>query len=200
VWGALTLVGFGLLVTFQSPDRRGLGAWSAGPVIGLLAWAIVLYCGASALWRLYRASFLANLASEGISPSQYRQRLRCPICGFATGADWDFTLIECPTCRRLYHERCWEDHGRQCANPRCPASPLFVSGGTPQPPVEIALQPSAGPAVAGSVSKTCPYCQSAILLQQDPFVCPTCKTPHHRECWRENGGCTTYGCRNAPSH
>ena len=46
----------------------------------------------------------------------------------------------------------------------------------------------------GTHPDICPYCQSAILLQQDPFLCPICKTPHHRECWRENGGCTTYGC------
>lgn len=26
------------------------------------------------------------------------------------------------------------------------------------------------------------------------IVCPACNIPHHAECWRENGGCTTYGC------
>ena len=25
--------------------------------------------------------------------------------------------------------------------------------------------------------------------------CPACKVPHHQECWEENGGCTTFGCR-----
>ena len=155
---------------------------------------MVLYCGASTVWRLYRASLLANSESEGLSPSRYIERQMCLICRWQTSPDENDSLAECPTCRQLYHERCWAEHGRQCANPRCPASPLFEGTGTSQPPVEIALQPSAGPAVAGSVSKTCPYCQSAILLQQDPFVCPTCKTPHHRECWRENGGCATYGC------
>ncbi len=25
--------------------------------------------------------------------------------------------------------------------------------------------------------------------------CSVCKVPHHRECWEENGGCTTFGCQ-----
>ena len=29
-------------------------------------------------------------------------------------------------------------------------------------------------------------------------VCPECGIPHHAECWEENGGCTTFGCRAAP--
>jgi TM2 domain-containing membrane protein YozV len=29
-------------------------------------------------------------------------------------------------------------------------------------------------------------------------VCPACSTPHHKECWEENGGCTVFGCAEAP--
>lgn len=29
-------------------------------------------------------------------------------------------------------------------------------------------------------------------------VCPSCSTPHHSECWEENGGCTVFGCAEAP--
>jgi len=30
-------------------------------------------------------------------------------------------------------------------------------------------------------------------------VCSSCHTPHHKECWEENKGCTTYGCKNNPN-
>lgn len=42
--------------------------------------------------------------------------------------------------------------------------------------------------------KTCPYCQSPIKEGTSLIVCPHCEMPHHYECWRENGGCTTFGC------
>jgi ketosteroid isomerase-like protein len=48
-------------------------------------------------------------------------------------------------------------------------------------------------------NKTCPYCQSKIKTGADFIVCSHCGTPHHQECWDENGGCTTYGCRNNPA-
>jgi ketosteroid isomerase-like protein len=47
-------------------------------------------------------------------------------------------------------------------------------------------------------NKTCPYCQSKIKLGADFTVCSYCGTPHHKECWEENLGCTTYGCINNP--
>ncbi|HMS66395.1 MAG TPA: RING finger protein [Ignavibacteria bacterium] len=47
-------------------------------------------------------------------------------------------------------------------------------------------------------NKTCPYCQSKIKQGADSIVCPNCGTPHHKECWNENLGCTTYGCKNNP--
>ena len=47
-------------------------------------------------------------------------------------------------------------------------------------------------------NKTCPYCQSKIKQGSDFTVCSHCGTPHHKECWNENGGCTTYGCINNP--
>jgi TM2 domain-containing membrane protein YozV len=45
----------------------------------------------------------------------------------------------------------------------------------------------------------CPYCRAAIE-QDDPqlVVCPGCGTPHHADCFEENGGCTIFGCTAAP--
>ena len=42
--------------------------------------------------------------------------------------------------------------------------------------------------------KTCPYCQVPLKSGEESFNCPKCETPHHLECWRENNGCTVFGC------
>lgn len=35
----------------------------------------------------------------------------------------------------------------------------------------------------------CPVCSEKFADGDDVVVCPVCGTPHHRNCWRENGGC-----------
>jgi len=44
------------------------------------------------------------------------------------------------------------------------------------------------------VGKICPYCRFPIKSAEEIVVCPQCEVPHHLDCWRENEGCTTYGC------
>ncbi len=41
--------------------------------------------------------------------------------------------------------------------------------------------------------KPCPYCQFPIKQDSEVIVCIECKIPHHKECWEENDGCTTFG-------
>jgi TM2 domain-containing membrane protein YozV len=46
----------------------------------------------------------------------------------------------------------------------------------------------------------CPYCRSAIEPGAgDELLCPGCGTPHHSDCFAENGGCTVFGCGAAPA-
>jgi len=45
--------------------------------------------------------------------------------------------------------------------------------------------------------QTCPYCRTDIESGDD-FLCPECNTPHHEDCWKENKGCSIYGCSYAP--
>ncbi len=45
-----------------------------------------------------------------------------------------------------------------------------------------------------NIGKTCPYCQFPIKQNLEVIVCSECNIPHHRECWEENRGCTTFGC------
>jgi hypothetical protein len=46
---------------------------------------------------------------------------------------------------------------------------------------------------------TCPICQSPVASQEPTTQCPECGQIHHQECWAEVGGCSTYGCKQAPN-
>ena len=45
----------------------------------------------------------------------------------------------------------------------------------------------------------CPVCSTAILSTDESIVCPDCKIAYHKDCWKENNGCATYGCKSAGS-
>lgn len=44
------------------------------------------------------------------------------------------------------------------------------------------------------IGKTCPYCRAELKEGDDIVVCSCCEMPHHKDCWIENRGCTTFGC------
>lgn len=44
------------------------------------------------------------------------------------------------------------------------------------------------------IGKTCPYCKTEFKDGDDIVVCSSCDMPHHKDCWIENQGCTTFGC------
>jgi hypothetical protein len=48
------------------------------------------------------------------------------------------------------------------------------------------------------VAKTCPYCRG-VIAEEEAKLCASCGTPHHRECYAENQGCTVFGCEKSPS-
>ena len=46
----------------------------------------------------------------------------------------------------------------------------------------------------------CPYCRTPIEPDSgEQFLCTGCGTPHHADCFKENGGCTVFGCSAAPA-
>lgn len=50
------------------------------------------------------------------------------------------------------------------------------------------------------MSVVCPYCRTEIGEgENERLDCPGCATPHHPECFAENGGCTVFGCSKAPT-
>ena len=46
----------------------------------------------------------------------------------------------------------------------------------------------------------CPYCKTKLTDGDDVVVCSDCGMPHHKECWIENQGCTTFGCIGSISY
>ena len=48
------------------------------------------------------------------------------------------------------------------------------------------------------VGRVCSICQNAMQPGEEACLCPECRSPYHRECWDEVGGCATYGCRQMP--
>jgi hypothetical protein len=49
------------------------------------------------------------------------------------------------------------------------------------------------------MSLVCPYCRTEIEPDSgNRIYCCACGTPHHKDCYAENGGCTVFGCSQAP--
>lgn len=65
-------------------------------------------------------------------------------------------------------------------------------------PIEANVLTSSLPQ-AGTAGATCPICQSAVGEAEAVVTCPNCDQVHHQDCWQEIGGCSTYGCAQAPA-
>jgi hypothetical protein len=131
---------------------------------------------------------------------------RCGACGAviraATGGE---PLARfCPMCGSPLGER---DVSRPAPSPLPPESleivvkPAIADGAAARrsadvnvvTPIARGLGPNELP--GSPLLRKCAFCQSAIGPNDDVAPCPFCGQPHHAECWRENGGCTVYGCR-----
>ena len=45
----------------------------------------------------------------------------------------------------------------------------------------------------------CGACQCSINVVEATTVCPECHVAFHKDCWNENGGCSSYGCKQVNS-
>jgi hypothetical protein len=51
-----------------------------------------------------------------------------------------------------------------------------------------------------STAALCPYCRGPVEGEpESQKICEGCGTPHHQDCFQENGGCTVFGCSFAPA-
>jgi len=48
------------------------------------------------------------------------------------------------------------------------------------------------------MTPSCPYCRAPFETGDDLTTCSGCGTAHHTDCLTENGGCTVFGCSQAP--
>ena len=73
-------------------------------------------------------------------------------------------------------------------------------------PIVIPAQPADGPATDQPdaptetvVGRLCTVCQTAIGHGEPAQICPGCRSPFHKQCWDQVGGCATYGCKFMPA-
>ncbi|HYG75183.1 MAG TPA: RING finger protein [Planctomycetota bacterium] len=62
-------------------------------------------------------------------------------------------------------------------------------------PAALPKEFEAGTSTAG---KLCSICQTGVIAGERIVYCPACNLPFHTECWKENGGCSAYGCECTP--
>lgn len=107
----------------------------------------------------------------------------CPFCQSDLRPEEE--LWRCPSCGAPYHPECWRAN-RGCAVFGCRQGPGCRFPERPQRE-SVGLQPI-----------RCPLCEREIADGQATVDCPDCGVTHHRDCWRNNGGCAAAGCTRAP--
>lgn len=58
----------------------------------------------------------------------------------------------------------------------------------------MARKPIRGQATKKETGKSCPYCRFPIKERDEVVACGECGTPHHEDCWDDNGGCAVQEC------
>src|SRR5262245_7047366 len=93
--------------------------------------------------------------------------------------------------------------GQSFRCPKCKIEIEVIRPAHPPPaPARAAgpVAPWSAPATSAgrTTGEICPICQSPVGAEEQTQRCPNCQQVHHRECWAEVGGCSTYGCAQAP--
>lgn len=65
-----------------------------------------------------------------------------------------------------------------------------------KPPVSAPQMPAAESTLESLATgeATCAVCQCSLLPDEERIACSACGLPHHTDCWKENFGCSAYGC------
>lgn len=139
-------------------------------------------------------------------------------CGAPLWAPWDFAgrvgqcrycgqMLELPKRKRApgVSDPCSDTMAPGMPSPAGPAGSGTLQAGTRPRPARVA-KPSIfdSPGSRGSKPKVpekartetlCGACQSSIGLLEETTRCPDCGVAFHANCWVENRGCSSYGCK-----
>lgn len=65
-----------------------------------------------------------------------------------------------------------------------------------KPPVSASQMPATESSLEtlATGEATCAVCQCSLLPDEERTACSACGLPHHTDCWKENFGCSAYGC------
>jgi hypothetical protein len=74
------------------------------------------------------------------------------------------------------------------------ASAASSAAPAPAPTGGVPQRQTAGAHRTAVHTGKCPFCQHMVKVKAASVACPVCHTPHHRDCWEENGGCAVYAC------
>jgi len=79
-----------------------------------------------------------------------------------------------------------------------PMTEMLVEHATRLAELAISLMGEAPSSTVQAQVGRCGVCGTAVAPVRQ-LTCPTCRTPHHRECWAYNEGCSMFGCGSASS-
>jgi hypothetical protein len=101
----------------------------------------------------------------------------CQCCNITLDIRGSETIEFCPKC------------GAQATGKNI--DDITDAGSSVKPVADESFAPST------DVSCLCPVCCYRFMPPDESVDCPDCKTKYHKECWEDNKGCATYGCKSA---
>jgi hypothetical protein len=128
------------------------------------------------------------MADPESTTSDSRLRIRCPCgAGLLVAARSIGQVKRCPKCNVEF---------------TVSAPDLKAAIQELPPSISPLLSPFRSPLARGGSSlnsvvhgkATCSVCQCLILPDEERAICEVCGQPHHSDCWKENFGCSAYGC------
>lgn len=113
-------------------------------------------------------------------------RFRCDCgAGLLIAARYIGQLKHCPKCQTAFTVSSEET---QTAKPTLSPRKPPVAASSQMPASKSTLESW----VTGEA--TCAVCQCSLLPDEERTACSACGLPHHADCWKENFGCSAYGC------
>jgi len=140
---------------------------------------------------------LEPLSAAGASTDDEGTVIECK-CGAPMWVAWDAADADrrCVHCGNIVAS----PHRRRAGDEPHVAIVKPAEHASPAPRVEVGAMrddlPARSARVEPSIQETtCGACQSAIGAREQTTSCPECGVTFHANCWTENRGCSSYGCK-----